>query len=112
MRLFLSSNYDVEEFWTRLPSCYINAIRNWSRLSGRPKEIVNNTCLQSLCYNRELKIGLKNVYNQYLFSVGMWCVDDLFPERNVITFDIWLNRGAREIDRITWGGLVKSISKT
>ena len=39
-------------------------------------------------------------------------MDDLFPERNVITFDIWLNRDAREIDRITWGGLVKSISKT
>ena len=41
----------------------------------------------------------------------MWCVGDLFTDGNPIPFDVWLNRGAKEIDRMTWGGLVKSISK-
>ena len=65
-RLFLMSNFDVEELPTRLPSYYINAIRNWSRLSGQSKELMNNTCLQPLWCNRELKIGFKSVYNQNL----------------------------------------------
>ena len=72
---------------------------------------MKNTCLQPLWYNRKLKIGFKGVYNQNLLSIGMLCVSDLFVEGNLIPFDAWLNRGAREIDRITWGGLVKSISK-
>ena len=109
LRLFLTSKFDVEELLTRLPSYYINAIRNWSRLSGQSKELMNNTCLQPLWYN--IKIGFKSVYNQNLRSIGMWCVGDLFTDGNLIPFDVLLNRGARKIDRMTWGGLVKSISK-
>ena len=105
------SNFDVEELPTRLPSYYINAIRNWSRISGQSKELMNNICLQPLWYNREFKIGFKSVYNHNLLSIGMWCVGDLFTGGNLIPFDVWLNRGAREVDRMTWGGLVKSISK-
>ena len=107
------SNFDVEELPTRLPSYYVNgyAIRNWSQLSGQSKELMNNTWLQPLWYNRELKIEFKSVYNLNLLSIGMLCVGDLFTDGNVIPFDVWLNRGAREIDRMTWGGLVISISK-
>ena len=111
LKLFLMSNFDVEELPTRLPSYYINAIRNWSRLSGQSKELMNNICLQPLWYNREFKIGFKSVYNHSLLSIGMWCVGDLFTDGNLIPFDVWLNRGAREVDGMTWGGLVKSISK-
>ena len=74
LKLFLMSNFDVEELPTRLPSYYINAIRNWSRLSGLSKELMNNICLPPLWYSREFKIGFKSVYNHNLLSIGMWCV--------------------------------------
>ena len=111
LRLFSMSNFHVGEFPTRSFSYYINATRNWSRLSAQSKELMNNTCLQPLWYNRELQIGFKSVYNQHLLSIGMWCVGDLFTDGNLIPFNVWSNRGAREIDRMTWDGLVKSISK-
>ena len=57
---------------------------------------MNNTWLQPLWYNRELKIGFKSVYNQNLLSIGMWCVGDLFTDGNIIPFDVWLNQGARK----------------
>ena len=45
LRLFLKSNFDVEELSTHLPRYYINAIRNWSRLSGQSEELMNNTVM-------------------------------------------------------------------
>ena len=41
----------------------------------------------------------------------MWYVGDLFEGGNVIPFDTWRQRGAREVDRMIWCGIVKCITK-
>ena len=48
LRLFLRSNFDADELPNYVPSYYINAIKNWSRLSEPPKEISAKSSLQPL----------------------------------------------------------------
>ena len=40
----------------------------------------------------------------------MWYVDDLFEGGNVISFDTWMQRGARVVDKMIWCGIVKEHS--
>ena len=48
LRLFLWSNIDADELPNYVPSYYMNAIKNWSRLSEPPKEIMAKSSLQPL----------------------------------------------------------------
>ena len=56
-------------------------------------------------------MDLKTVYNENLFSIGMWYVGDLFDEGNLLSFDTWVRRGANEADRLAWYGIVNCIYK-
>ena len=107
LRLFLRSNFDADELSNYMPSYYMNAIKNWSRLS----EIMAKSSLQPLWYNKEIKIGFKSACSENLFSIGLWYVNDLFEEQNLIPFNTWVHRGANELDRMTWSGIVQCISK-
>ena len=111
LRLFLQSNFDADELPNYVPSYYMNAIKNWFRLSEPPKEISAKSSLQPLWYNKEIKLGFKSTYSENLFSIGLWYVVDLFEEENLIPFDTWMHRGANEFDRMIWCGIVKCISK-
>ena len=44
-----------------------------------------------------------------LFSIGMWFVDDLFENGKLILFETWKHRGASEIDRMIWCGVVRCV---
>ena len=90
---------------------YVNAIKEWSRLSSLSVGDEDNISAQPLWYKREIKIGFKTVYNENLFSIGMWYVGDLFDEGNLLSFDTWVRRGANEADRLAWYGIVNCIYK-
>ena len=108
MRAFLRSNFEPGELPACMPTYYMSAIKNWSSLSeGTTDEIA----CQPVWYNKELKIGSNSAYNNNLFSIGIWYIGDLFEGGNVILFEVWRRRGAREADRMIWCGIVKCITK-
>ena len=72
LRMYLMSKFDVNELPTNMPCYYVNAIKEWSRLSSLSVGDVDNISAQPLWYNREIKIGFKTVYNENLFSIGKW----------------------------------------
>lgn len=39
----------------------------------------------------------------------MWTINDLFQDNVIIPFSEWMKRGARELDRILWWGIIKII---
>ena len=110
--MYLMSKFDVNELPTNMPCYYVNAIKEWSRLSSLSVEDVDNISAQPLWYKREIKIGFKTVYNENLFSIGMWYVGGLFDEENLLSFDTWVRRGANEADRLAWYGIVNCIYKS
>ena len=75
----------------------MSAIKNWSSLS---ESTTDKIACQPLWYNKELKIGTNSAYNNNLFSIRIWYVGDLFEGGNVIPFETWRRRGAREADKI------------
>ena len=76
LRMYLMSKFDVNELPENMPCYYVNAIKEWSRLSSLSVGDEDNISTQPLWYNREIKIGFKTVYNKNLFSIGMWYVGD------------------------------------
>ena len=54
----------------------------------------------------------KTVYSARLFSTGLWVVHDLFENGILLLFETLLQRGAREMDRMTWFGMVRCVDKT
>ena len=62
-------------------------------------------------YNKLIKINNKTVFNPRLFQAGLWISQDLYFNRIVIPFDVWLKRGAMPKDFLTWRGLVQQSTK-
>jgi len=106
-KLFLMSNFDLKELPASLPEYYLNAIKTFSEVIMQPTTIEKNC----LWYNKNIKIGTKSVYNERLMSLGLWVVGDIFDENGVIPFETWLQRGAVELDRLAWYGIVNCVKK-
>ena len=60
-------------------------------------------------YNRDIRIGGHSIYNNSLFSIGIWYVNDLFKDNNLIPFHVWKTRGALEKDYLTWLAICKIV---
>ena len=106
LRLFLMSNFDVNELPKDIPAYYSQSISNWSNMKSSTIIEPSNQCLW---YNKRFRLGTKTAYNERLMSIGMWVVSDLFDNTGVIPFSIWMKRGALELDRIMWYGILKCI---
>ena len=107
--VFLQSNFDVSELPPNLPLYYKNSIIIWQSVSHH---VTNNNLLSNcLWYNKGIKLGGKSVYSKNLMSIGMWTVADLYEcdEQTVIPFSTWQKRGAVELDRLTWLGIVNAV---
>ena len=86
---------------------------NWSRINILSSEVGKNIASsQCLWYNKNLKIGDKTVYSARLFSTGLWVVHDLFGNGILLPFETLLQRGTREMDRMTRFGMVRCVDKT
>ena len=109
LRLFLASNFDIDEIPTTMPTYYIDALKAWASVATQPVQSLEDIQNQCLWYNRELKVGLQSAYSENLFSSGMWFVGDLFQEGNVIPFDVWLKRGVNESLRMKWYSIVRCV---
>ena len=113
LRLYLMSNFEVHELPKHMPQYYVNSIINWSRIKIPSSEVgKNDVSSQCLWCNKNLKIGGKTVYNARLFSTGLWVVQDLFENGILLSFETLLQRGAREMDRMTWFGMIRCVDKT
>ena len=106
LNLFLQSNFDVNEIPNNMPLYYRASIINWHDVSHAVSDegLVSNV----LWYNKNIKLGGKTVFSRNLMSLGLWTVSDLFDKvtKNIIPFHIWQHRGATELDRFTWLGIV------
>ena len=78
------SKFDVNELPTNMLCYYVNGIKEWSRLSSLSVGKVDDISAESLWYSKEIKIGFKTVWNENLFSIGMWYVGGLFDEGNLL----------------------------
>ena len=70
LRVFLMSNYDVNELPSYMSKYYLTPFQKWSKLSSKTDSIKE----QCLWYNKGIKVGKKSVFCSNLFSIGMWFV--------------------------------------
>ena len=69
------------------------------------------TVFQIACgITKKIKIGGQSVFNKTLFSIGMWTVEDLYENNTLIPYKTWQNRGASNIDKLVWSGIVNCIN--
>ena len=106
LNIFIQSNFELSELPKNIPTYYHDILASFAELSYQRAGNNTNTYLW---YNRDIKLGGKSVYNGNLFSIGMWTISDLFIGESIIPFNTWLQRGAREMDRLLWGGIVNIV---
>ena len=80
---------------------YRNAITYWRVISASANEEIESNFIW---YNKNVKLGGKTVFNENLFSMGIWTLHDLFDNENhsLIPFNRFRERGATENDRLCW----------
>ena len=107
------SNFEVHELPKHMPQYYVNSIIIWSRIKIPSLEVgKNNVSSQCLWYNKNLKIGGNSIYSARLFSTGLCVVQNLFENGILLPLETLLQRGAREMDRMTWFGMIRCVDKT
>ncbi len=47
-----------------------------------------------------------------MFECGIWNVNDLYEDGNLIAFNIWQSRGATIADYLTWRSIISAIPVT
>ena len=111
INICLRSNYDVSELQNSIPEYYLDSLFNWFELKEQSIEVSDTNIIfrNYIWYNKNIKVGSKCIYNKRLFSIGMWVTGDLFNNGAIIPFNTWLSRGAREIDRMVWLGIIEIV---
>ena len=109
LSLFFQGNFDENEIPQDIPEYYIEAIRTWRNI--KYDNIVEESDIhqQLIWYNKSIKVNNKSVYNQRLFTSGLWVLSDLYEDGKLIPFNIWVKRGANPNDFLNWMGLVNSL---
>ena len=65
---------------------------------------------QFVFYNKRLKIDGKLMYDDKLFSAGLWPAKDLFYEDGtIVPFNVWKSRGVSKSKFMIWRGLVEVV---
>ena len=65
---------------------------------------------QFVFYNKMLKINERLVYDEELFSAGLWRVCDMFDSNgNLIPFSTWETRGVSGSKFLLWRGLLSKV---
>ena len=111
LNLCLQSNYDIKELDINLPKYYLNSLTNWFNLKHTSISENDDKYLKPayIWYNKNIKIASKCIYSSHLFTIGMWTIDDLFSNNVIVPFETWKARGARELDRLLWLGIIKQV---
>ena len=104
LALFLRSNFDINEVTKSLPDYYKDSILTWHLLKSKGGR-------EFIWYNKDIKINKKTIYNHRLFQAGLWTLEDLYVDKIVIQFHVWLKRGAMPNDFLLWRGLVQKATK-
>ena len=106
--IFLQSDFDVDELPPDLPLYYKNSLLNWQHICNH---MSSNNLSNWLWYNKHIKLGNRSIYNKNLMSIGMWTINDLYEndKQTIIPFKTWQNRGATELDRLTWLGIINVV---
>ena len=111
LNLYLRSNFSKSELPLTIPKYYQDSILNWSSVSCQTAS--NDQCKSNsyIWYNRHITVGGKTLYNNNLFSIGLWVINDLFENNRIIPFNVWKVRGATELDRLTYSAIISIIQK-
>ena len=111
LQLYLQGNFDEREIPGDCPEYYLKAIKTWRSIKYDNINDKKDLDKHLIWYNKGIKINNKSVYNQRLFTCGLWVVSDLFEEGKLIPFQTWIKRGALAKDIITWMGIVEGLSR-
>ena len=113
LNLFLRSNFEANELPATLPKYYLNSIVNWYEITQYKDKDKQPPISNYIWYNKKIKINGNTIYCDSLFSSGMWSINDLFDSDNrVIPFNVWLLRGAKEMDRLIFLGIIDIIKRS
>ena len=108
LSLYLQSNFSTSELC--LPSYYKDSIEFWKNIKSEQVTVKEDLCNQLVWYNTRFTIHDKTVYNHRLLNCGLWNVLDLYNVHgNLLSFEIWKNRGAQNSDYLTWRAIVNSV---
>ena len=108
LSLYLLSDFMVTEL-SSIPLYYKDSISFWRHIKSEivyEKQDLNN---QLVWYNINILINNKSVFNDRLFKCGLWNVNDLYNDGELIPFDTWQSRGAFKCDYMLWRGIIKSL---
>ena len=109
LRVFFQANFDELEIPREIPQYYLDAIRAWRNVKY---DLITESLdleQQLIWYNKQIKIMQKSVYNQRLFSCGLWVLSDRYENGNLIPFKTWIRRGAFPVDIMVWMGIVNAV---
>ena len=74
----------------------MDSIKFWHSLKAK-----DNANFDDLTwYNKDIQIGKKTVFSSNLFKSGLWTSRDLFANEQIVSFETWLKRGAKQCDYI------------
>ena len=110
--MYLQSNFDINEVENAMPIYYRESLKYWRDVKCDIVEDKQDLTNQYVWYNCCIKIQNKTVYSDRLFPCGIWHVNDLYNNGELIPFNTWMARGASISDYMLWRGLVESIPCT
>ena len=69
----------------------------WNQLQHK-----SNHGIELISYNNLIKINNKTVFNPSFVQTVLWISQDLYFNRIVIPFNVWVQKGAMPNDFLTW----------
>ena len=112
LNLFITSNFDTNELPVYLPLYHKESFKFWKDIKCETVEIKQDLNNQILWYNKNVKVNNHTVFSKSLFQSGLWNVNDLYKNGELISFDIWFRRGASVNDYLVWRGIIEALPFT
>ncbi len=109
LAIFCLSNYNIDELPHNLPNYYRDSFKYWKYFKYEnvdSKEDLNN---QFIWYNKNIEVENKTIYSDNLFKCGMWNVNDLYENGNLVPYNTWIARGAKRYEYLKWRSIIDSI---
>ena len=106
----MRSNYDICENLTN-SRFYMEVLKSLNNLYNIDQNNTrDNLENQFIFYSKMLKINKRLVYDEELFSAGLWRVCDMFDSNgNLIPFSTWETRGVSGSKFLLWRGLLSKV---
>jgi hypothetical protein len=110
LTMFLRGNFDTGNGHTK-SKFYQEILQSLYNLNSKDeRNATQHLASQFIFYNKSIKLNKKIVYDEDLFSAGLWRVCDLFHQNgSTIPFNVWKLRGVTKAKFIVWRALLSCV---